>query len=564
MGTMKTPGVYIVEKNAFPNSVVEVATAVPAFIGYTDKADNKGKTLFNKAKRITSMSEFHTYYGFAPKSKFTINEITQAEAPEVGEAELKGDAAKAAAAKAAAAKAAAAKLAEAGGAEAEVVEADFTLDKRSFLLELDSGEFLLYRCMQLFFQNGGGPCYIVSVGDYKTGTIDVAKLEKGIEPLIKEQEPTMVVIPETVRLSQQDSQKVQGAAVMHCGDKMKSRVAILDIREGFKDQQETYLAGGKDLDCVSHFREDIGINQLKFAIAYYPWVNTSVVVDTDLNFDNVENKVLLVELLKEEAGIPEDKGGKDVKGVKDAASKKREAQKSVIAQLMGNSEEAAVSEMPAELLNNSLIAMSPLYKNIMTAIKFKLNQLPPAAAMAGIYTMVDNSRGVWKAPANVSMASVVSPAVNISHEEQENLNVDTNGKSINAIRSFIGEGTLVWGARTLDGNSLDWRYINVRRTMIMLEESIRLASKAYVFEPNDANTWVTMKSMIRNFLTGIWKRGGLAGAVPDEAFSVHVGLGDTMTAEDILEGRLLISVFVAVSRPAEFIEITFQQQMQKS
>ena len=95
--------------------------------------------------------------------------------------------------------------------------------------------------------------------------------------------------------------------------------------------------------------------------------------------------------------------------------------------------------------------------------------------------MVDNSRGVWKAPANVSLNGVVSPAVNISHDDQEDLNVTTQGKSINAIRSFIGEGVLVWGARTLDGNSLDWRYINVRRTMIMLEQSIKLATKAYVF-----------------------------------------------------------------------------------
>ena len=139
-----------------------------------------------------------------------------------------------------------------------------------------------------------------------------------------------------------------------------------------------------------------------------------------------------------------------------------------------------------------------------------------------------------------------------------------NNPAENAIRPFVGEGVLVWGARTLDGNSLDWRYISVRRTMIMLEESIRLAAKAYVFEPNTANTWVTMRSMIENFLGGIWKQGGLAGAVPTEAFSVHVGLGETMTPEDILEGILRITVLVAVSRPAEFIEITFQQQMQRS
>lgn len=149
-------------------------------------------------------------------------------------------------------------------------------------------------------------------------------------------------------------------------------------------------------------------------------------------------------------------------------------------------------------------------------------------------------------------------------EEQEELNVTPQGKSINAIRSFIGEGMLVWGARTLDGNSLDWRYINVRRTMIMLEESCRLAAQAIVFEPNTASTWVTMQSMISNFLTGIWKRGGLAGTVPEDAFSVQVGLGETMTPEDVLEGILRVTVLVAISRPAEFIEITFEQQMQKS
>lgn len=98
----------------------------------------------------------------------------------------------------------------------------------------------------------------------------------------------------------------------------------------------------------------------------------------------------------------------------------------------------------------------------------------------------------------------------------------------------------------------------------MLEESLRLALGAYVFEPNTANTWVTVKGMAINFLTGIWKRGGLAGATAEDAFSVHVGLGETMTAEDILEGRMNVTVLVALSRPAEFIEITFQQQMQKS
>lgn len=100
--------------------------------------------------------------------------------------------------------------------------------------------------------------------------------------------------------------------------------------------------------------------------------------------------------------------------------------------------------------------------------------------------------------------------------------------------------------------------------MIMLEESIKNAARIYVFDPNVANTWISVKSMIGNFLNGIWKRGGLAGAAPDDAYSVHLGLGETMTPEDVLEGIMRITVLVAISRPAEFIEITFQQQMQKS
>jgi hypothetical protein len=185
--------------------------------------------------------------------------------------------------------------------------------------------------------------------------------------------------------------------------------------------------------------------------------------------------------------------------------------------------------------------------------------------MAGIYTTVDNNRGVWKSPANISVNSVVKPAINITHDQQEDLNVNaTSGKSINAIRTFPGIGTLVWGGRTLDGNSLDWKYINVRRTMIMLEQSIKLALRSYVFEPNDANTWVTVKSMIINFLTEKWKQGALAGSSPGDAFDVQVGLGATMTSLDILEGKMLVSVKLAIVRPAEFIVVTFEQQMQKS
>jgi phage tail sheath protein FI len=213
----------------------------------------------------------------------------------------------------------------------------------------------------------------------------------------------------------------------------------------------------------------------------------------------------------------------------------------------------------------SLKAVSPTYSAVLEKVRTQLNELPPSGAMAGLYTAVDNSRGVWKAPANVSVSMVNAPSVNISNDGQQTLNVDVMaGKSINVIRSFPGVGTLVWGGRTLDGNSQDWRYINVRRTLIMIEQSLKLAARAYVFEPNDANTWITVKSMFDNFLVNLWKQGALAGAAPEQAFDVQIGLGSTMTGNDILDGKMLITVKVAIVRPAEFIVITFQQQMQQS
>jgi len=194
-----------------------------------------------------------------------------------------------------------------------------------------------------------------------------------------------------------------------------------------------------------------------------------------------------------------------------------------------------------------------------------VNILPASGGMAGVMTAVDNEIGPWQAPANTSIVSVSSLPINLSESEQGGLNVDAvSGKSINAIRSFHGLGILVWGARTLDGNSQDWRYISVRRTMTFLEQSCKLAAQAYVFEPNDKNTWEGVKAMISSFLNSIWKQGGLQGASAADAFLVECGLGSTMTSQDILNGFMNVTIKVAVIRPAEFIVLTFQQQMATS
>lgn len=325
---------------------------------------------------------------------------------------------------------------------------------------------------------------------------------------------------------------------------MRSRFAILDVFEGAKPRDPD-----KTKDLIVKFRENVGNDFLDFGAAYYPWVQTSIVQNEEVSFENISTLPLLEQALTAEA----------TERIKDA-----DKLKEVTEEIAKINSKKADRKGTAESLSQTLKVISPVYKNLLGRIRTQLNVLPPSAGIAGVYSMVDNTRGVFKAPANVGMSQVVAPMVPISSEQQEDLNVTTSGKSINAIRTFTGEGTLIWGARTLDGNSQDWRYINVRRTMIYIEQSIKYAAKAYVFEPNTSGTWVLVRSMIASFLNDLWKAGGLAGGTPDQAYQVMVGLGSTMTPEDILNGIMKITVRVAVTRPAEFIVITFQQKMQES
>ncbi len=210
---------------------------------------------------------------------------------------------------------------------------------------------------------------------------------------------------------------------------------------------------------------------------------------------------------------------------------------------------------------SALFAGVSFFKGVKEEIARYMRTIPPSGAVAGVYARTDASRGVWKAPANVSLNSVIAPAVKIDNPGQESMNVHPTGKSINALRNFTGKGTLVWGARTLAGNDNEWRYVPVRRFFIMVEESTKKASAAFVFEPNDANTWVKVKAMIENFLILQWRAGALQGASPADAFFVNVGLGETMTSQDVLEGRMIVEIGMAVVRPAEFIILRFSHKM---
>ncbi len=214
----------------------------------------------------------------------------------------------------------------------------------------------------------------------------------------------------------------------------------------------------------------------------------------------------------------------------------------------------------------SLRAVLPSSKNICSYFPWligpgSIQSIPPSGMIAGVWAANDANKGVWNAPANVELLGIQRPEIILTDFEDGELNVPLNGKAFNALRLFTERGTLVWGARTLDGNSNDNRYIQTVRSLIYLEQSLKEIFQEFVFAPNDAKTWTAAVTLFSDFLTTFWQEGGLMGDKASDAFTVQCGLGTTMTPQDILNGYMIVQVTLQMVRPAEFIELTFKQQM---
>ncbi len=670
MADYKTPGVYVEEISTLPPSVGQVPTAVPAFIGYTEKARKNGKDVANTPIHITSMLEFKQIFGVGP---------------DIGDITVKMD------------------------------EGAVGVQEVSF-----QNQYYLYDSIRMYYANGGGECYVVSVGLYGDD-IEMESLQFGIDLLYSSDHPTLLLMPDAMLLDKKgDCFTLQQSLLMQCNN-MQNRFAILDVYQGDTSR--------KVHDVVLDFRSGIGINFLNYGAAYYPWIqtayapefgfdqikfanakgapttlenlldnpapvknlrqiladvntvktalkdpfgngktiNTEYVSITDEDrgsfnelkhyettiktliqriFDIRDGKVSGAASAEPDKPAPKGKGGKpdDKKtgqappgapagggttgiinenmvielrsktslgsplsnltralvgldlGLKlKVIDPAKDFPEFVLSDVKPNTSldglspeqqvvqgrskfksllDAVVSILYSVLsdvkklrdnMDKSLYDNIPLYQTIVNEIQIEGGKLPPSGAVAGIFAQIDNNIGVWKAPANVSLAATARPWIKIDDKSQEDLNVDVNaGKSINAIRAFSGKGTLVWGARTLAGNDNEWRYVSVRRLFIMIEESIRKATEWVVFEPNDANTWLKVKTMVENYLFNLWKDGAMAGAVPKDAYFVKVGLNQTMTAQDILEGKLIVEVGLAAVRPAEFVILKFSHKLQES
>jgi hypothetical protein len=460
MSEFKTPGVYIKEIPKLPPSIASVETAIPAFIGYTQKAEKKvAGDLIRKPTRITSMLEYEKYFGKADPEPGIVVDFVNAGTPDVSV------------------------TASVNAATASV--------------------HLLYYSMQIFYANGGGPCYVIAVDTYTGagGVIDPADLEDGIDDAGTINEVTLLVVPEAVNIPTggtaiADYYGLFDKALTQCVE-LQDRFTVMDV-----------YPGGDAADLRNTLPNEI--TKLKYGAAYYPMLYTRI------NYDYSDETLVTVN------------------GVLGAADL------------------------------DTLKTVNNAYYNMARAAINGLEMLLPASpAVVGQYATTDNLRGVWKAPANVNISLATRPEVIVTGKEQAGLNVDeVSGKSINVIRSFPGRGpAIIWGARTLAGNDNEWRYVPVRRFFNMVEESSKNASEQFVFEPNDQNTWTRVKSMLENYLTTQWKNGALMGASTQEAFYVRIGLGETMTELDVWEGRMIVEIGMAVVRPAEFIVLTFMHKM---
>jgi hypothetical protein len=580
----KTPGVYVEEIPTFPPSVAAVGTAIPAFIGYTAKAEDdfgNAVTTFPYVKRIKDILDYVRFFGKTNPQSF----------------------------------------------EVQVPNINGSMPESVSLPAAGASKYKMYYAIQMFFANGGGPCYIVSVGKM-AATESVTKtdlIDQGLAAARKKDEPTLLLFPDAVAIDGADAtarranyHDVLKAALAQCND-LGDRFLIGDLFDG----------DSVDTTATDNFRNGVGNNFLKYGAVYQPWLNTTLnyyfenktvvfkSASATMNNKNLAD-ILAKKLAREQNTIStaldtEVQAETNPRVAKSNALKVAESAilvATAITNAPGSTQPAAGNALTAA--NTALIALNAVDANaanalatiksqstaaltaignantasiitdgIMTNIlnNFFTNQfeeklksmlssqyvtLPPSSTVAGVYAMVDSTRGVWKSPANVSLNGVSAPRVKISDKEQESLNVHPSGKSINAIRSFAGQGILVWGARTLASNDNEWRYVAVRRFFNFAEESIKKATEPFVFEPNNANTWVKVRAMIENFLTLQWRAGALAGARPTDAFFVKVGLGQTMTALDILEGRMNVEIGMAVARPAEFIILKFSHKMQES
>jgi uncharacterized protein len=233
--------------------------------------------------------------------------------------------------------------------------------------------------------------------------------------------------------------------------------------------------------------------------------------------------------------------------------------KTLFALLEMPADDLLISDQTEFLSSFSEMPYAALYYPCLTA-DWTTADIPASAVVAALYCQNDRTRGVWKAPANLSLPAGYRPKFAVTDALQAKY---SSGKAINMIRSFGQGAPVIWGARTME-DSDNWRYIPVRRLFDSVERDMQNALAGMMFEPNTPLTWEKVRSAASSYLRRLWLQGGLAGTSEDEAFFVQIGKDVTMSEDDIQQGKMIMKIGLAATRPAEFIILQFTQSLESA
>ena len=509
--------------NTFPSDlasgtpIVRIPTAVPAFIGYTPQASRNGKSYVGVPVKIASLNDFLEVFGY-PSGSSLADPVKQYN-PQYYLVRQTAQPSK--------------------GKDVMVFGNYYSI------LPDASSIYYTYNSVRLFFENGGGAAYIVSAGSYGAPSgkpislggklinpnIRLDDLVRCLLSLKRELEPTLYICPDATLLPDQENAKLMQQMLQQCQE-MQTAMSIFDVPCGLDPDPKLFMN-----DIVA-FRDNIADTGRMYGAAYFPFVGTNIVKDAEIDYTNLFGGDLaqLAAIIN-----PPDYADK------------------IVAAIFADMQNPASGKKVSEN-NTALVNASSSYSSIMQPLRMMMNLLPPSGAMAGVMATVDAQNGVWQAPANVTITGSSFLPISLTDDQQGPLNVPVDGKAINVIRYFPGQGILVWGARTFDGNSNDYRYINTSRTSTFIVQSCTQWMSAITFLPNNAKTWAMVSAAINKFLNGLWLDGCLFGSKPGDAYSVLCGLGTTMTGEDI-ENKLL-RVQIKFQFPSiGFLVVTIEHKM---
>ncbi|MGP3144244.1 phage tail sheath family protein [Serratia bockelmannii] len=396
--------------------------------------------------------------------------------------------------------------------------------------------------VRLYFENGGGPCYIISIGK----NIETARkaVDKDLRPTI-ERHPEITLLCWCEYAGKKDDQLVY-SALSAGGDTNSGRFLLADAwPQGKSDQPSAWKF------------ETYQVPDHTQVASYFPALQTNYVRDyRDENLVKIDSPEIFPKL----PGLTLPSGPVTL-----AELKRRFLEASAKDVAKGDANKISAGEQFLKELEALIDTLRQEHASPVV--------LRASVAMAGVYARVDRERGVWKAPANIAVAGVTALVAQgednatrwlepVPVRMDDALNTKLVDAGINALRAFRGQGILVWGARTMEpAVKTAWRYVPVRRLFNTIERDARAALRTVVFEPNSPVVWEQVRGALNSYLHALWLKGALQGETPEQAYYVHIGLGMTMSKEDIDQGRMMVKVGVAAVRPAEFIVLTLTQNV---